>query len=148
MAQPAVDAQNVQSQMQAMYASLQPQLQQQSSSSSSSSSSSHTPRPPMPKIRTPSTFGGAMGFTADDWIGEMEQQFAYYGAQFHDDAARVRYAVAFLSGAAMHWWEREPANRVVTHAAQPSHTISARSACGHVRVRVTNRVDVCILCNI
>ena len=65
--------------------------------------------PELPKIRQPASFSGAMGFVVDDWISEMQQQFAYYGARFQDDAAKVRFAVAYLTGAAMHWWENQPA---------------------------------------
>jgi len=61
----------------------------------------------LPKIRQPSVFAGAMGFAVDDWIGEMEQQFAYYGTKFQSDATKVQYAVAFLTGPAMHWWDHE-----------------------------------------
>ena len=61
----------------------------------------------LPKIRQPSTFSGAMGFAVDDWIGEMEQQFAYYGAKFPNDSFKISYAASFLSGPAMHWWEHE-----------------------------------------
>jgi len=65
------------------------------------------PRIDLPKIRQPSTFAGAMGFTVDDWIGEMEQQFAYYGTKFATDAVKIQYAVAFFAGPAMHWWDHE-----------------------------------------
>ena len=67
----------------------------------------------MPKIRQPSSFTGVMGFAVDDWISEMQQQFDYYGDRFVDEGTRVRFAVAFLSGAAMHWWEHEPDRQVV-----------------------------------
>ena len=69
-----------------------------------SASSTTVPRVELPKIRQPSTFSGAMGFVVDDWVGEMEQQFSYYGAKFPDAGAQIRYAVAYLAGPAIHWW--------------------------------------------
>lgn len=63
--------------------------------------------PEPPKIRQPGTFAGTMGFAVDDWISEMRQQFAYYDTRFPDDASKVRFAVAYLTGAAMHWWETQ-----------------------------------------
>jgi hypothetical protein len=65
--------------------------------------------PELPKIRQPSSFNGAMGFAVDDWISEMQQQFAYYGTRFPDDATKISYAVAYFTGPAMHWWESQPA---------------------------------------
>jgi hypothetical protein len=105
----------MQQQMAAMYAQMQQQqqqLQQQAAAahavSSSSSLSSSAPRAPEPpKIRQPLSFAGSMGSGVDDFIGEMQQQFAYYGARFPDDAAKIRFAVAYLTGAAMHWWEHQ-----------------------------------------
>jgi len=107
-AAPAVDAQYVQSQMQALYAQVQQSLA--AAQSSASASSRATPRVDrdLPRIRQPSQFVGAMGFGVDDWISEMSQQFSYYGASFPDDAARIRFAASFLGGPAMHWWEQEP----------------------------------------
>ena len=104
-----VDAQYVQTQMQALYSQVRADAQ--GAQAQGSASAAATPRPErvdLPRIRQPSTFAGAMGFGVDDWIGEMTQQFAYYGVKFPDDAARVRYAVAFLAGPAMHWWEQVP----------------------------------------
>ena len=100
-------------QMQQVITQQQQQLQQQAAvqqAAASSSSSLAAPRAPeLPKIRQPSSFSGAMGFAVDDWISELQQQFAYYGSRFPDDTAKIRFAVAFLSGAAMHWWEHQPA---------------------------------------
>jgi len=79
---------------------------QQSSSSAAPHQSQSAPR--LPKIRPPSTYSGASGFAVDDWISEMVQQFSYYGAQFPDDIARIKYAVACLSGPALKWWEHVP----------------------------------------
>ena len=60
----------------------------------------------LPRIGNPSTFKGEMGFQVDDWLGELQQQFAYYGAQFCDDATRIRFAVAYLRGSALQWWDK------------------------------------------
>ena len=64
------------------------------------------PSPQLPRIGNPSTFKGEMGFQVDDWLGELQQQFAYYGAQFSDDATRIRFAVAYLRGSALQWWDK------------------------------------------
>jgi hypothetical protein len=64
------------------------------------------PRPFLPKLRQPSQFKGEMGFVVDDWISEMEQQFAYY--EIADPLARIKMAIAGLAGPAIHWWEHEP----------------------------------------
>jgi len=82
-----------------------------------SASSTTVPRVELPKIRQPSTFSGAMGFVVDDWVGEMEQQFSYYGAKFPDAGAQIRYAVAYLAGPAMHWWEHEPGRELLKNDA-------------------------------
>ena len=48
---------------------------------SASGSSSHAAQPPrvadLPKIRSPSSFAGAMGTGVDDWLEEMQQQYRY-----------------------------------------------------------------------
>lgn len=98
-------ANDLQAQMQQMYAvisSLQQQVQQNAQQQPASS------RPFLPKLRAPSTFSGSMGFAADSWISEMEQQFNYYGAQFPNDAARIHYAAASFEGTARQWWEQHP----------------------------------------
>ena len=83
------------------------QQQQQQQQQQQNVAAAGPPRIDLPKIRQPSTFAGAMGFVVDDWIGEMEQQFAYYGAKFPNDTTKISYAVAFFSGPAMHWWDHE-----------------------------------------
>ena len=60
----------------------------------------------LPRIGNPSTFKGEMGFQVDDWLGELQQQFTYYGAQFSDDTTRIRFAVAYLRGSALQWWDK------------------------------------------
>lgn len=93
--------------MQQMYAQMQQQAQQLQAAVTHASSSSAPRAPELPKIRQPSSFNGAMGFAVDDWLSELQQQFAYYGPRFPDDTAKIRFAVAYLTGAAMHWWEHE-----------------------------------------
>ena len=90
-------------QTQQMQQQQQQQQQQQSAARSHSSSMSD-----LPKIRPPSTFTGAMGFAVDDWLSEMEQQFAYYGDKFPNDHVKVSFAVGYLAQNALHWWQHEP----------------------------------------
>lgn len=67
------------------------------------------------KIRNPATFKGEMGFVVDDWITEMDQQFVFYGpAKFPTDTDKIRFALAYLGGSAMHWWCHEPNKEQVT----------------------------------
>lgn len=63
----------------------------------------------LPKIRQPSSYSGAGGHAVDDWVVEMQQQFVYYGSLFSNDRDRVKFAIAYLTGSAMHWWEHVPA---------------------------------------
>ena len=100
-------------QMQQMYAAMQQQMAQQAAAHQSvpQSSPSSSSAPRLPKIRSPSSYSGAGGNAVDDWLSEMQQQFAYYGAQFPDDSARVLFAVAYLDGSALMWWEHVPADQ-------------------------------------
>lgn len=94
-------------QMQQHMHTLQLQVEQQQRLLQQAAHAGQARAPEMPKIRLPNPFNGAMGFVVDDWISEMQQQFAYYGARFPDDAAKVRFATAYFTGAAMHWWEHQ-----------------------------------------
>lgn len=58
-----------------------------------------------------------MGFAVDEWLSELSQQFAYYAAEFVDEGARIRFAVAHLAGSAVQWWEQEA-------KAQPPRVVS------------------------
>ena len=80
----------------------------------------------LPKIRQPSLFRGEMGFAVDDWISEMEQQFAYYDRKFPDAASRIKFAVAFFAGPAVHWWDHEPNKAAITTWADFIKTLHAR----------------------
>jgi hypothetical protein len=66
------------------------------------------------KISPPSLFKGEMGFVVDDWITELEQQFVFYGAAFAADEEKVRFALAYIRGAAMNWWKYEPNQAAAT----------------------------------
>jgi hypothetical protein len=66
------------------------------------------PRIDLPKIRAPALYSGAMGTACDDWVSELVQQFAYYGAKFPDDVSRISFAAAHFAGAALHWWDKLP----------------------------------------
>jgi hypothetical protein len=119
---------HVHQQMHAMYAEMQQTLAaqaaaatatlQQSAAAAASHQAAAAQQPPqqpphgiaiqLPKIRAPSAFNGQMGFVVDEWISELKQQFAYYGVRFPDDDAKVRFAIAYLTGAALRWWETQP----------------------------------------
>ncbi len=98
-------------QMQQMYAAMQQQMAQQAAAHQSvpQSSPSSSSAPRLPKIRSPSSYSGAGGNAVDNWLSEMEQQFTYYGKQFPDDSARVLFAVSYLDGSALMWWQHVPA---------------------------------------
>lgn len=110
------DVHQMRSEMQQLYAMVQQQqqqLQQQAQAMAAAQQAAggvpdaqvRVRMPDLPKIKSPSTFGGNMGFVVDDWLREQKQQFDYYGAaMFPDDAAKIRFAVAHFSGAASHWW--------------------------------------------
>lgn len=107
---PHAELAQLKAQVQQMYAAMHQQFAQQAaqqpSAGAMSASVPFAARPP--KIRPPSTYAGTSGFTVDDWIGEMQQQFAYYGTAFADERTCVKFAVANLAGPAMHWWEHVP----------------------------------------
>lgn len=102
----------MQQQMQQLYAQVQQQAQQlQHAAAVAQQSIAGAPVSrvsDLPKIRAPTSFNGAMGFAVDSWISELKQQFVYYGAQFTNDEAKIRFAVAYLSDAALRWWEQQP----------------------------------------
>ena len=103
---PVVDAQYVQTQMQALYAQVQHSIAQLPAAAAAAAPRAER-TVELPRIRQPSTFAGTMGFGVDDWVSEMVQQFAYYGSRFADGGTRVRFAASYFTGAALHWWERE-----------------------------------------
>ena len=101
----------VDQQAQAYSASLEAQLttlQQQAASNQSVSQSSPSPpggRTPshssMPKLPPPPSFSGTAA-ELDSWLADLQQQFDWYGMQ--SEADRLRFAAAFLRGAARDWW--------------------------------------------
>lgn len=103
------DVQFLHSQVQAQQGALQRHAA--AASSASATGSAATGRPFLPKLRQPSQFKGDMGFAVDDWISEMEQQFAYY--DIVDPAVRIKMAVAGLAGPALRWWDQEPSRDAV-----------------------------------
>ena len=79
-----------------------------------SSSSSQRPKaPPM------SLFNGLMGtngFAIDQWLRELNKQFAHYGpSHFPDDHSKIKFAATWLTGAALDWWENEERDYGATH---------------------------------
>lgn len=103
------DVQFLHSQVQAQQGALQRQAA--ATSSASATGSTAIGRPFLPKLRQPSQFKGDMGFAVDDWISEMEQQFAYY--DIVDPTVRIKMAVAGLAGPALRWWDQEPSRDAV-----------------------------------
>ena len=61
------------------------------------------------KIPIAPQFKGEVGFGVDTWIRRLTKQFDFYGAsQFPDDESRIRFAVMYLEGSAMDWWDKIP----------------------------------------
>jgi hypothetical protein len=59
------------------------------------------------KIPIAPQFKGEVGFTVDTWIRRMSKQFDFYGeGVFPDDTSRIKFAVMYLEGGAMDWWDR------------------------------------------
>jgi len=103
------DIQHLYGQVQAQQGVIQQASQRQAVASAAGVAAA---RAFLPKLRQPSQFKGEMGFAVDDWISEMEQQYAYY--DIAEPAARIKMAVAGLAGPAIHWWEHEP-NRMAVN---------------------------------
>jgi hypothetical protein len=68
----------------------------------------------LPKLRPPSTFTGGMGMVVDNWLSELKQQFIYYEGRFVDDAKKIGFAAANLSGDALKWWEHTDQSSIVS----------------------------------
>ena len=70
-----------------------------------------TPRTTLPKAPPMVAFTGQVGvngFEVDVWLREVHKQFTHYGTTvFPDHATRINYAVQWLNGAALDWWESE-----------------------------------------
>ena len=158
---PSISASAEQAQMMQMHSQMQQMQQtilqqQQQLQQAAAHAASHTPStssssraPELPKIRQPSSFNGAMGFGVDDFLSEFQQQFAYYGTRFPDEAAKIRFAAAHFTGAALHWWERqEPCTTWsdfvsrLHHRFRPVHAaMLARQKLGKLRQRAGQSVN-------
>ena len=60
------------------------------------------------RVKTPvvPSFRGEIGFGVDSWLRRLLKQFDFYGGTtFPDEESRIRYAVMFLDGPAMDWWD-------------------------------------------
>ena len=52
-------------------------------------------------------FKGEVGFAIDTWVRRLVKQFEFYGPQiFPNDESRIRFAVMYLEGGAMDWWDK------------------------------------------
>lgn len=57
--------------------------------------------PPIPP------FKGEVGFGVDSWLRRIVKQFDFYGIQvFPNDESRIRFAIMYLEGSAMDWWDK------------------------------------------
>jgi hypothetical protein len=46
-----------------------------------------------------------MGAQVEDWMSEIEHQFDHYGpGKFPEERVKISFAVSFLTGDALHWW--------------------------------------------
>jgi Ty3 transposon capsid-like protein len=61
------------------------------------------------KVPVPPGFKGEVGFGIDNWLRRLVKHFEFFGDQaFPDDDSRIRFAVMFLEGGAMDWWDNIP----------------------------------------
>src|SRR3954462_921833 len=59
------------------------------------------------KLPPIATFKGEVGFGVDTWLRRIVKQFEYHGPQvFPNDESRIRFAVMYLEGSAMDWWDK------------------------------------------
>ena len=68
------------------------------------------------KLPTIPSFKGEVGFNVDNWLRHLKRHFEYFAGtgSFPDDASRIAYAVMYLDGSAMDWWESEPSKEGIT----------------------------------
>ena len=93
----------------------------------------------LPKIRQPSAFRGEMGFLVDDWISEMEQQFAYYTNKFSDDSSRIKFATVHLVGNALQWWNHEPSREALLAGSWANFVVCLRTRFRPVKAELIAR---------
>ena len=75
------------------------------------------PIAPWSRLKGPvlNTFTGSMGNEVDKWLRSVQKQFVFHGpAVFPTEAERIGYAVLYLEGAALDWWETEDQSVVTT----------------------------------
>ena len=61
-------------------------------------------RPAAPRIPNPPLYDGR-ATALDDWLSALRQQFRWYDATMAADADRIRFAITYLKGPALDWWE-------------------------------------------
>lgn len=93
----------------------------------------------LPKIRQPSAFRGEMGFLVDEWISEMEQQFAYYTNKFPDDSSRIKFATVHLVGHALQWWNHEPSREALLAGSWTNFVVCLRTRFRPVKAELIAR---------
>jgi hypothetical protein len=72
-------------------------------------------RPKAPPMTLFTGLMGAGGFEIDQWLREVNKQFAHFGVRaFPDDRAKIAFAVEWMSGAAQDWWDNEDKNGIVS----------------------------------
>jgi hypothetical protein len=80
------------------------QQQNAQATAAAAAAAANAARPKLLKIPSPSSFRGESGFRVDEWIRELERQFAYYDRELNSDADRIRFATAFMQDLASQWW--------------------------------------------
>jgi hypothetical protein len=59
------------------------------------------------KVPVIPSFKGEVGFGVDSWLRRIVKHFEFYGIQvFQDDISRIRFAIMYLEGSAMDWWDK------------------------------------------
>lgn len=74
----------------------------------------HAARPKPPPMVL---FGGRIGvngFAVDAWLRECGKQFAHFTVTLASDAAKIRFAVEWLTEDALTWWESEDRSAIQT----------------------------------
>lgn len=95
------------------------------------------------KIRNPPIFKGDMGFVVDEWINEMGQQFLFYGdSKFPTDDHKLRFALAYIGGHAVNWWNNEPKKEEITTWAALVARLHARFRPVQAAMIARQRLDV------
>lgn len=101
----------------ARLAQLEMQLHALRSASPPPAAGANPPRPKAPPMTLFTGLMGSGGFEIDQWLREVNKQFAHFGARaFPDDGAKIAFAVEWMSGAAQDWWENEDKNGIVSWA--------------------------------